>query len=398
MATVDRRQTGRARRRAGQAYGWIDERAGTTAMLHKGLYEAVPRKGGWAYTLGSATLVLILLQLFTGIFLLLDYVPSFTQAWSSLNYLQHNDRFGAAVRAMHLWGAYTLILIIGLHMVRTWLSASYKRPRELNWVSGAILFFLVLGLAVTGAMLPMDNAGYWTMVVVTNIPHYIPFIGTGIRTLWRGGDFVGPIALTRTFAIHIWVLPFLLFALIGGHLALLRRHGEFGAWVNYETTSEDPELEITERIRAAEPPYPTKRIERHYAAPRDTVNFFPFQLGKDVVVSVGLVAVIFVMAFLFGAPLDEQANPATLTYTPTPEWFYLPLDQLLVFIPSTWLIAVGIFVLIGAAATLFVILPFIDRSPHRRPLHRPEVLLPGLFLAFMIIILAVLGINRLYNL
>jgi quinol-cytochrome oxidoreductase complex cytochrome b subunit len=398
VATVDRGRTGSPRRRAGEVYGWIDERAGTTEMLHKGLYEAVPRKGGWAYTLGSATLVLILLQLFTGIFLLLDYVPSFDQAWTSLDYLAHNDRFGAAVRGMHLWGAYTLILVIGLHMLRTWLSASYKRPRELNWVSGAVLFFLVLGLAVTGAMLPMDNAGYWTMVVVTNIPHYIPFIGTGLRTLWRGGDFVGPIALTRTFAIHIWVLPFLLFALIGGHLALLRRHGEFGAWVNYETTSDDPEREIAERIRAAEPPYPAKRIERRYAAPRETVHFFPFQLGKDVVVSILLVTVIFVMAFLFGAPLDERANPATLTYTPTPEWFYIPLDQLLVFIPSVWLIGFGIFVLIGLAATLFVILPFIDRSPHRRPLERPEVLLPGLFFAFMIIILAVLGINRLFNL
>ncbi|HEX3604761.1 MAG TPA: cytochrome bc complex cytochrome b subunit [Candidatus Dormibacteraeota bacterium] len=397
MSTVDSERTG-LRGRAGEVYGWIDERAGTTELLHKGLYEAVPRKGGWAYTLGSATLVLILLQLFTGIFLLLEYVPSFQQAWISLDFLQHSDRFGAAVRGMHLWGAYTLILIIGLHMMRTFLSASYKRPRELNWVSGALLFFLVLGLAVTGAMLPMDNAGYWTLVVVTNIPHYIPFIGTGIRTLWRGGDFVGPIALTRTFAIHIWVLPFLMFALIGGHLALLRRHGEFGAWVNYSTSSDDPEREITGRIRAAEPPYPTKRIERRYAAPRETVNFFPFQLGKDVMVSIVLVAVIFVMAFLFGAPLDERADPSTLTYTPTPEWFYLPLDQLLVFIPTTWLIGFGIFVLMGAAATLFTILPFIDRSTHRRPLERPEVLLPGLFFAAMIVMLAVLGITRLYNL
>jgi quinol-cytochrome oxidoreductase complex cytochrome b subunit len=398
VATVDREKAPPPRRRLGEAYGWVDERAGTTAMLHKGLYEAVPRKGGWAYTLGSATLVLILLQIFTGIFLLLEYVPSFDQAWTSLSYLEHSDRFGAAVRGMHLWGAYVLILVIGLHMMRTALSASYKRPRELNWVSGAILFFLVLGLAVTGAMLPMDNAGYWTMVVVTNIPHYIPFIGSGVRTLWRGGDFVGPVTLTRTFGIHIWVLPFLLLALIGGHLALLRRHGEFGAWVNYETSSDDPEREIVQRIRASEPPYPTQRIERRYAAPRETIDFFPFQLGKDVVVSIVLVAVIFVMAFLSGAPLDERADPATLTYTPTPEWFYLPLDQLLVFVPQTYLIAFGIFGLMGVAATLFTLLPFIDRSPHRRPLQRPEVLLPGLFFAVMIVILAVLGINRLFNL
>jgi quinol-cytochrome oxidoreductase complex cytochrome b subunit len=385
------------RRPGTRTYRWLDERAGVTNLVHKGLYEAVPKKGGWAYTLGSATLVLILLQLFTGIFLLLDYVPSFTQAYASLDYLQHNDRFGAWVRGMHLWGSYVLILVIGLHMLRTFISASYKRPRELNWVSGAILFFLVLGLAITGAMLPMDDAGYWTTVVVTNIPHYLPFIGDGIRRLWRGGDFVGPITLTRTFAIHIWVLPFLLFALIGAHLYLLRRHGEFGAWVNYDTTTAEPGREITERIRKAEPPYPTQRIEREYAAPQETVDFFPDQLFKDTVVSILLVALIFVTGFVIGAPLDERADPATLTYVPTPEWFYLPLDQLLVFSPQTYLIAFGVFGLVGIGAFLLILLPFLDRSTRRRPLARPEVLIPGFFLAFMVVILAVLGVNRLYT-
>ncbi len=137
------------------------------------------RRAGWAYALGSATLALILLQLFSGIFLLLDYVPSVNDAFNSLDYLRSSDGFGAWVRGLHLWGSYTLIFVIGLHMLRTFLSASYKRPRELNWVSGAVLFFLVLGLAITGAMLPWDQAAYWTTVVVTNIPHYLPFIGDG---------------------------------------------------------------------------------------------------------------------------------------------------------------------------------------------------------------------------
>ena len=333
--------------RARAAYRWVDERTGLTELVHKGLYEAVPEQGGWAYTLGSATLVLILLQLFTGIFLLLDYVPSVTQAWSSLNYLRTNDPFGAWVRGLHLWGAYTLILVIGLHALRTFLSASYKRPRELNWMSGVILFFLVLGLAATGAMLPWDNAAYWTATVITNILHYVPFIGNGLRELWRGGDFVGPITLTRTFAIHIWVLPFLLFAFIGGHLYLLRRHGEFGAWVNYDTSTDNPSREVAERIRAAEPPYPTKRIERRYAAPNKTVDFFPNQLFKDTLVSAMLIVFIFIMGGIGGAPLDTIANPATLTYVPTPEWFYLPLDQFLVLTPQDPLIAIGVLVIVG---------------------------------------------------
>ncbi len=387
----------RTRLRAGRE--WFDDRTGVTELLHKGLYEAVPRKGGWAYALGSATLALILLQLFSGIFLLLDYVPSVTDAFNSLDYLRSSDGFGAWVRGLHLWGSYTLIFVIGLHMVRTFLSASYKRPRELNWVSGALLFFLVLGLAITGAMLPWDDAAYWTTVVVTNIPHYLPLIGDAIRTLWRGGSFVGPITLTRTFAIHVWVLPFLMFSLIGAHLYLLRRHGEFGAWINYDTDpGEDEEKQIAERIRRAEPPYPTKKIGRRYAAPRETVPFYPDQLVKDVALSTVLIAVIFVMGLISGAPLDEAANPATLSYVPTPEWFFLPLDQFLVVAPTNPLIAIGVFGVLGVGAALMVLLPFIDRSPERRPLRRPEVIVPALFMAFTVIFFAVLGINRLYNL
>ncbi len=326
-------------------------------------------------------------------------MPSVNDAFTSLDYLRSSDAFGAWVRGLHLWGSYTLIFVIGLHMLRTFLSASYKRPRELNWVTGALLFFLVLGLAITGAMLPWDQAAYWTTVVVTNIPHYIPVIGDGIRTLWRGGDFVGPITLTRTFAIHVWVLPFLMFSLIGAHLYLLRRHGEFGAWINYDTDpGEDEEKQIGERIRRAEPPYPTKRISRRYAAPRETVPFFPNQLFKDVVLSTGLIAVIFVMGLISGAPLDAAANPATLSYVPTPEWFFLPLDQFLVVAPTNPLIAIGVFGVLGLGAALMVLLPFIDRSPERRPLRRPEVIVPALFMAFTVIFFAILGINRLYNL
>lgn len=380
---------------------WFDDRTGATELVHKGLYEAVPRRGGWAYTLGSATLVLILLQLFTGIFLLFDYAPSTTDAYSSLHYLQTSDIFGAWVRGLHLWGAYTLIFVIGLHMLRTFISASYKAPRELNWVSGSFLMLLVLGLAATGAMLPWDQAAYWTTTVITNIPHYIPGIGDGIRTLWRGGDFVGPITLTRTFAIHVWVLPFLLFSFIGAHLYLLRRHGEFGAWINYRGKGQriqdvTPDQVVT-RIKAAAPPYPTRGTPKEYSAPEHTVDFYPDQLAKDVTVSVILIAIIFAMGLLAGAPLDERADPATLTYVPTPEWFYLPLDQWLVVAPNQ-LIAAGVIGVVGAVTTAFILLPFIDRNRERRPLRRPEVLIPAAFIVFVVLFFAMLGVNRLYNL
>ena len=395
----NRTRVGRpVQRRLKATYSWFDERTGATELLHKGLYEAVPSRGSWAYTLGSATLVLILLQVFTGIFLLLDFTPSVESDWNSLDYLRTSDPFGNWVRGLHLWGAYTLILVIGLHMMRTFLSASYKRPRELNWISGAVLFFLVLGLAITGAMLPWDQAGYWTTVVVTNIVHYFPLIGDGLRQLWRGGDFVGPLTLTRTFAIHVWVLPFLLLTFIGAHIYLLRRHGEFGAWINYDTVSDNPDREIGERVRHAEPPYPTRRIERRYAAPRKTDDFFPNQLFKDTVVSLGLVLIIFVMGLISGAPLDAPADSATLSYVPTPEWFFLPLDQFLVLTPHNPLIAVGVFLIVGGGALAMLLLPFLDRSRDRRPTRRPEVLVPVMLVVFIVIFMVVLGVNRLYSL
>ena len=398
MSALVRFVTRPLRRRARTVYRWFDERLGLSELVHKGLYEAVPEKGAWAYSLGSATLILILLQIITGIFLMFTFVPSVEESWDSLRYLQTTDHFGNWVRGLHEFGAYVLIIVIGAHMLRTFISASYKRPRELNWVTGALLFLLVLGLAITGAMLPWDQAGYWTTVVVTNIPHYIPFLGDAIRAIWRGGDLVGPLTLTRTFAIHVWALPALLIGLIVLHLYLLRRHGEFGSWVNYETTTDHPDREIAERIVQAEPPYPTQRIDRKYAAPRRTVDFFPDQLAKDTVVSAVLVTVVFVMGLISGPFLDERANPATLTYVPTPEWFYLPLDQILVLNPQTWLIFFGVFILVMAALLAFILLPFIDRSPERAPLRRPEVLVPGAFFVITVVYLCLIGANRLFNL
>jgi quinol-cytochrome oxidoreductase complex cytochrome b subunit len=116
------------------------------------------------------------------------------------------------------------------------------------------------------------------------------------------------------------------------------------------------------------------------------------------VISVVLIAVIFVMSYIAGAPLDERADPATLTYVPTPEWFYLPLDQMLLLYPSGYLILVGGLGLVGIGALMLTLLPFLDRSHARAPLRRPEVIIPGLFLALVVVILAVLGANRLFNL
>jgi quinol-cytochrome oxidoreductase complex cytochrome b subunit len=381
------------------AYDWIDERAAIRNLLRKGLYEAVPVRGSWFYTLGSATLILIILQLVTGIFLTLLYVPSVKEAWESLNYVKQHDAFGSIVRGIHLWSAYILLFVIGLHMVRTFFSGSYKRPRELNWITGVILFVLVLGMAITGAFLPWDQAAYWTAVVVTNIPAYTPLIGSFLRALWRGGDTVGPITLVRTFGIHIWLLPVILFPLIGVHLALLRKHGEFGSYVNYRgayRSREGVDVPPPPPQRRIEPPYPAAPSDELWAAPLEAEDFYPHQTFKDGVVSAALVLLVFALAVAIGAPLEAAADPSTTSYTPVPEWFYLPLDQLLVLVPRELIPLVLVLPTVGVL--LLLALPFIDRDPERNPFERPAVMIPGGFAVLFMLILTLLGSGRLFNL
>src|SRR5438477_12293890 len=261
------------RERVASAYNWFDERTAVRSLVRKGLYEAVPVRGSWFYTLGSATLILILLQLITGIFLTMLYVPSVTEAWASLEFLKEHAAFGSIFRGIHLWSAYVLLFVLGLHMIRTFFSGSYKRPRELNWVTGTGLFVLVLGMAITGAFVPWDQAAYWTAVVVTNIPAYTPLIGSVVRALWRGGDFVGPVTLVRTFGIHVWLIPAILFPLIGAHLALLRKHGEFGSYINYRgayRSREGVDVPPPPAHMPIEPPYPAVPTHELWSAHAQT--------------------------------------------------------------------------------------------------------------------------------
>ena len=415
----------RLEQRRRQIGDWFDDRTSFRRFLREGLYEAVPVKGAWWYSLGSATLILIMLQVGTGIFLTFEYVPSPTDAWSSLEWVKEHDANGEIVRGLHLWGAYVLMFVIGLHAVRTFTSGSYKKPRELNWVTGVTLLLLVLGLSITGAFLPWDQAAYWTAVVVTNIPGYTPVIGDFVRTLWRGGEFVGPATLTRTFGIHIWLLPGGLLTFILFHLLLLRKHGEFGSWVNYrgswrtrppreedvarfeeapaeageelprtpldETTPLPPETE-----RDAEPPYPTKPTDDGWSTPLETEDFYPFQTMRDSLVSAALVALVTMLAILVPPSMEDRANPATTTYVPTPEWFYLPLDQLLLLLPKQ-LIVLIIFMPLAGVIFLFLV-PWIDRGPERDPFERAVVILPALVIVLFMLILTLLGAGRLFTL
>ena len=207
------------------------------------------------------------------------------------------------------------------------------------------------------------------------------------------------VVLVRTFGIHVWLIPALLFSLIGAHLALLRKHGEFGSYVNYRgayRSYEGREVPPAPAERPIEPPYPSTPSEEEWSAPLQTEDFYPFQTFKDGVVSLVCLLIVLALALGIGAPLEDPANPAAISYTPTPEWFYLPLDQLLVLVPKE-LISLVLFIPLGGVL-LLVALPFIDRGPERNPFERPAVMVPGAIVVLFIVILTLLGSGRLFNL
>ena len=212
---------------------WMEDRTGIVTQLEHALYEPVPKRGAWLYTLGSATLFLITLQFLTGILLLFYYVPTTDHAWNSVYFIMNEAYFGQLIRGVHYWSANFLLAVIGLHMARTFFSGSYKAPREWNWITGVVLLLLVIGLAFTGYLLRWDQDGFWASVVGMKIGSYSPFVGGYVINFLLGGDVAGPATLSRFFAIHVWLLPAAIAPFIGIHLYLLRYHGEFGTQGEY---------------------------------------------------------------------------------------------------------------------------------------------------------------------
>ncbi len=205
--------------------GWLEERLELSQSLGWFLNRKVPRRVGWWYTLGSATLVTFIILLFTGLFLMLNYSPSPDHAYESVQYLTKEVPFGGFIRSLHHWSASAMVVLIGLHGLRTFFMAAYKYPRELTWVIGTLLFILVMGSAFTGYLLPWDQKAYWATNVGTGIAGQVPLIGPFIQEILIGGTAIGALTLTRFFTFHIGVLPALTILLIGIHIFLVVRLG-----------------------------------------------------------------------------------------------------------------------------------------------------------------------------
>ena len=336
---------------------WLDERLGIYALGRAFLDRKIPGNVGWWHTLGSATLVLILVQVVTGIALTMSYVPSPDKAYQSILYIDQTP-FGSLVRGIHHWSAGLLVLLIGLHILRVFIWGAYRYPRELAWVGGALLFFVVLGFGFTGYLLPWDQKAYWATVVGTNIAGSAPIVGGAVLELLRGGQQLGSVTLTRFYGIHIWVLPAMLGLLIVFHLFGVIRQG----------------IAATPRRKPLVEPQPTdtrrEAYEREYAAEKEQGKPFWEAVFKDAVVALVAVVLVTLVAFLVGAPLEAQANPNATAYVPRPEWYFLDMFQLLWYFGGSYepLIIFGLF---SVGALVFLLVPFIDMGRARHPRKRP---------------------------
>jgi ubiquinol-cytochrome c reductase cytochrome b subunit len=333
---------------------WIDDRSGLITATRRALEHPVPPRTGWWYVFGSATFIAFALQVATGIALATSYVPSSGQAYDSLKFISEQALLGRFLRGMHYFGASAMVLLIGIHVSRTYLMGAFKYPRELNWLTGAVLLLLTLALAFTGQLLRWDQNAVWSVIVGAAQAGKAPVIGGDIARFILAGDTIGGATLSRFFAFHVFFIPAIVFAFIGLHLALVLRHG------------------ISERPRKGEHVDPaTYRGRYAELLEREGVPFWPDAAWRDVVFGAAVVATIVILALVVGPPpLEKPPDPSILQAYPRPDWYFLWYFAVLALAPQnleTFIIVAGPLVF-GAILLLLPLSNKGARSVRERPL------------------------------
>lgn len=310
---------------------WLRERVGRA----DGPAGTVPGKPSFAYVLGWALVMLLVVEAVTGAALAAFYSPSSTDAWASVAYVQDQMPLGWLVRGLHFHGGSAIVIVAGLHLVQTAVWGAYKKPRELVWWLGIVLLLLILGFAVSGYVLRWDQAGYWANRVEVGIAAGTPVIGDAIRQLAIGGNDYGNLTLTRFYALHVIALPALVMAGIVGHIALARRHRATPRW--------DADASI--------------------ATPR-----WPAQTLRDVTAMAAVFAVLLgYTVSQHGADLAAPADAAA-AYDARPLWYFRWLFELRHLAGSAEKIAaLAAPVVVGG---FLVALPLVDRAETRNPRRR----------------------------
>ena len=204
---------------------WLDRRTGCGTLIPVLLIEHIPGGAKWRYVWGSTLAFVFAVQLITGVLLMTSYSPGDSTAWSSVYFIQYEMDFGWLIRGLHHFGSQTMVVLLGLHMLQVVIAGAHLPPREVNWWLGLGLLGLVLGLSLTGYLLPWDQKGYWATQVATNIAGNQPVIGPWLQKIIVGGPTYGHHTLTRFYTLHVAILPPLVIVFIILHLVVFRRHG-----------------------------------------------------------------------------------------------------------------------------------------------------------------------------
>jgi ubiquinol-cytochrome c reductase cytochrome b subunit len=350
---------------------WVDDRFPLTTMWndHMGKYYA-PKNFNFWYFFGSLALLVLVIQIVSGIFLTMHYKPDGAMAFASVEYIMRDVPYGWLIRYMHSTGASAFFIVVYLHMFRGLMYGSYKQPRELIWLFGMLIYLALMAEAFMGYLLPWGQMSFWGAQVIISLFGAIPWVGDAL-TLWIRGDYViSDATLNRFFALHVIALPFVLVGLIVAHIIAL-----------HEVGSNNPDgVEI-------------KKTKGEDGIPLDGIPFHPYYSVKDIVGVI--VFLMFFVAVMFFAPemggyFIEHANfvPADPLKTPehiAPVWYFTPFYAILRAVPEKLL---GVIAMFASIAVLFV-LPWIDRCKVKSIRYRSGIY--KLNLAAFVISFLVLG-------
>jgi ubiquinol-cytochrome c reductase cytochrome b subunit len=326
---------------------WVDKRYPWTDFWKKHLSEYyAPRNFNFWYYFGSFSLLVFVLQILTGIWLVMEYTPTADGSFQSIQHIMREVKFGWLLRFMHTTGASAFFVVVYLHMYRGLIYGSYQKPRELVWLIGMVIYFCLLVEAFTGYVLPWGQMSYWGAAVITSFASAIPYIGDLLLTWLRGGFAVTGVTLHRFFALHVIAIPLLLAVLIFVHLVALHQVG-----------SNNPDgIEIKNKKNAK-------------GIPLDGIPFHPYYTVKDLV---GVVVflfifcmVVFFMPKMGGLFLEPDnfipANPMVTPAEISPVWYMTPFYAMLRAVPNKLM---GVMTMAAGIAIMFV-LPWLDRSKVR---------------------------------
>jgi ubiquinol-cytochrome c reductase cytochrome b subunit len=343
-ATMPTNPAGRSASRTTALVDWIDARFPMTRFFkeHASEYYA-PKNFNFWYYFGSLALVVLVLQIVTGIFLTMNYKPSAADAFASVEYIMRDVEWGWLIRYMHSTGASAFFIVVYLHMFRGLLYGSYKNPRELVWIFGMLIYLCLMAEAFFGYLLPWGNMSYWGAQVIVSLFGAIPGVGEALVEWIRGDYYISDITLNRFFALHVVALPLALVFLVIAHIFAL-----------HEVGSNNPDgVEI-------------KKVKGPDGHPVDGIPFHPYYTVKDLVgliVFAALFSSVLFFAPEMGGYFLEHANfePADPLRTPehiAPVWYFTPYYAILRAVPSKLF---GV-ILMGAAVLAFFFLPWLDRA------------------------------------